>query len=177
MHHTSDAEALSRSQYNEPATAGQRWELLSLSWYSSVPEAGAHLTLSRVSAPRAGGGSSLCSRVWLASRRKTAGPRSAWRVASGNGSVVRIRRAEIGPRRKSKRSGLHLGTSFENQGFGVLVAPSGPQDTGSATCGGDTGDAGRFGPFELVEILSQNRLVQEQSRECIHQDATQMDVA
>jgi len=37
MHHTSDAEALSRSQYNEPATAGQRWELLSLSWYSSVP--------------------------------------------------------------------------------------------------------------------------------------------
>ena len=58
-----------------------------------------------------------------------------------------------------------------------MVALNGPQDTGSATSGGHTGDAGRFGLLELVVILLQDRLVQEQSRERIHQNATQMNVA
>jgi len=88
MHRASDTERLNRSQRHVPAVAWQRRVLLSLSWYSSVPfgrltarpGAGAHLTLSRVSAPRAGGGPCSRARVWLASRRQSAGPRSAWRV-------------------------------------------------------------------------------------------------
>ena len=109
-------------------------------------EAGAHLTLSRVSVPQTGGGSSSNARVWLASRSETAGPRSAWRVAIGNDSVVGIKRAEIDPRRKSKQS-LHVVTSPGNQGLGVLVAHSGPQDTVSTTCRGHAGDARRLGLF------------------------------
>jgi len=95
MYRTSNTEHLNRSKCNLPAATLQQRALLSLSWYSSVPEAGAHLTLSRVSAPRPGGGPSSRARVWLSSRRQSAGPRSAWRVAPGNGSGVRVTRAEI----------------------------------------------------------------------------------
>jgi len=95
MYRTGDTEFPNRDKCNLPAVALQRRALLSLSWYSSVPEAGAHLTLSRVSAPRAGGGPSLLARVWLASRRTSAGPRSAWRIAPGYDSGVRVTRAEL----------------------------------------------------------------------------------
>jgi len=86
MSRTSDTERLNRGRHSLPAT--KQRALLSLSWYSSVPEAGAHQTLSRVSAPRNGGGPGFWSRVWIASRRKPADPRSAWRTAHGNSSVV-----------------------------------------------------------------------------------------
>jgi len=100
MYRTGNTEHLNRSKCNLPAAVLQRRALLSLSWYSSVPAAGAHLTLSRVSAPRAGGGPSLSARVWLASRGQSAGPRSAWRVAPGNGSGFRVTRAELPATRK-----------------------------------------------------------------------------
>ena len=146
MQRTNNAKQENGSKDNESATVEQRRALLSLSWYSSVLKAGAHLTLSRVSVPQTRGGSSSRTRVWLASRSETAGPRSAWRVAFGNDSVVGIKRAEMNPRHKSKNS-LHLDTSLENQGLGILVAHSGAQDTGGTTSRGHTGDAYRLGTF------------------------------
>jgi len=95
MYHTGETEHLNRGQCNLPATEEQQRALLSLSWYSSVPRAGAHLTLSRVSVPRSGGGPSFLTRVWIASRRLSADPRTVWRDADGNSSVINITRAEI----------------------------------------------------------------------------------
>jgi len=112
MYQLGDTEHLNRSRYSLPAIATRWGALLSLSWYSSVPfgwgprlssvealttkpKAGAHLTLSRVSAPRYGGGPSFRARVWLASRRWPAGPLPAWRAAYGNGSRIRALQSEI----------------------------------------------------------------------------------
>jgi len=64
------------------ATAKRQTGQGSLSWYSSVPEAGTHLTLSRQSAPKSMGWGwlSFGTRVWLASWRKTTGPGLCQRV-------------------------------------------------------------------------------------------------
>jgi len=82
MSRTSDTEQLNTARRSLSAT--KRRALLSLSWYSSVPQAEAHLTLSRVSVPRNGGGPGFQSRVWVASRRLSADPRSAWHSAHGS---------------------------------------------------------------------------------------------
>ena len=150
MHHTRDPRQPNRSQCHEPATAEKRGALLSLSWYSSVPRQ--RLTLRypgfQRHGPRAvqafGRGS------WVASRRQTAGPRSAWRSATGNDSVVRVTGVEMSPRRNWSECGLQSGTSFQDQGGWALVAQGGPQDAHRATGGGDPSDAVRFRLFELV---------------------------
>jgi hypothetical protein len=126
---------------------------------TTKPEAGAHLTLSRVSAPRVGGGPSSFTRVWLASRRIAAGPRSAWRVVQGNGSEVKITSAELSPRHTSHSGCLHGSPFLENQCFGLLVTQCGPQDTSGAAGRGHACDSGRLGFLELVGILPQDRLV------------------
>jgi len=175
MYRTDDTEILNRSKYNLPAVALQRRALLSLSWYSSVPKAGAHLTLSRVSAPRAGGGPSSIARVWLASRRKSADPRSAWRIAPGNRSGIRVTGAELTRDAKGKR--LHLGSFLENEGLGTPIAQHSPQDAHSTACGGHAGNPSRFGDFELVAVIAQGRLVEDQGGQSIHQSAAKIDVA
>ena len=67
-----------QQQYNRvpKATAGKQGAQWSLSWYSSVPEAGTHLTLSRQTAPKSMGRGWFSSRtrVWIASWRNTTGP-------------------------------------------------------------------------------------------------------
>jgi len=90
MHRIDETEAMNRNLYITPAIAEGQGALLSLSWYTSVPEAETHLTLSRASGPQTEGGPSFMARVWLASRRNPAGPRSAWRAAAGNESSFRF---------------------------------------------------------------------------------------
>src|SRR5512143_3603083 len=149
MHHTRDPRQPNRGQGHEPATAEKQGALLSLSWYSSVPKAAAHLTLSRVSAPRAEGGPSFLARAWVASRSSTAGPRSAWRKAAGNDSVVQVTDVELSPRRNWGECHLQSGTSFPDQGGRALVAQGGPQDAQRTPGGCHTGDTAGFRLFEL----------------------------
>jgi len=175
MNRTSDTGQLNRARHGVPTT--KRRALLSLSWYSSVPEAGAHLTLSRVSVPRNGGGPGFRSRVWVASRRQPAGPRSAWHAAHGSGSVIKLTRADVGPRRESRRCGLHLGTSLENQSARLLVALHGPQDTHRSPGGGHASDAGVLGVVELVEVVMQSGLMPDQRHDGVHYCSAQIDVA
>ena len=81
------------------------------------------------------------------------------------------------PRREMKGNDLHRSTSFENQGPGLLVTQSGPQDTGGTPRSGYTGDAGWLGLGELMIVASQDWLVQTQGIEGIHQGPAQVDVA
>ena len=173
MYRTGDTELLNSNEGNLPAVGLERRALLSLSWYSSVPEAGAHQTLSRVSAPRNGGGPGFSSRVWIASRRQSADPRSAWHTAHGNGSVVRFTRADVGPRRESYGCGLHLGTSLEHQGSRMLIALHSPQDPHGPAGSGHASDSGMLGTVEFFEVLVQDRLMSNQRDDSCHQGPTQ----
>jgi hypothetical protein len=160
MYRTNDTESLTGSKYNLPASALEGRALLSLSWYSSVPKAGAHLTLSRVSAPRAGGGPSSMTRVWLASRRQSADPRPAWRIAPGNDSETRVTRAEL--TRDAKEKGLHFGSFLENESLGASISQYSPQNAHGAAGGGHPGNASMLGDFEFVAVIAQDGLVENQ---------------
>ena len=66
MNRTGKTERLNTAKFNRSASVETQRAMLSLSWYASVPVAAAHLTLSRVSAPRVEGGPRLWARVWVA---------------------------------------------------------------------------------------------------------------
>jgi hypothetical protein len=174
MSRTSDTERLNRARHSLPAT--RRRALLSLSWYSSVPGAEAHQTLSRVSVPRKGGSPGFRLSGWLASRSSPAAFRSAWHAAHGSRSVVGLTRADVGPRRESRPCGLHFGTSLEHQGSRMLVALHGPQDTHGPAFGGHASDASVLGAVEFAEVVSQNGLMPNQGHDGRHQDPPQIEI-
>jgi hypothetical protein len=169
MHHTRDLRQSNRSQWYVPTAAEKRRALLSLSWYSSVPEAGAHLTLSRVSTLRAKGGPSFRARAWVASRSQTAGPRLAWRIATDHDSGVRVTGVKMSPRRNRSECDLQGGTSFQTQRRRALVAQGGPQNAQCATGRRDAGHTVWFRLFELGVIGTQDGLMQNKCGQRAHQ--------
>jgi hypothetical protein len=161
------------------ATAKRQARQGNLSWYSSVPGAGTHLTLSRQSAPKSmvRGWLSLRTRVWLASWRETTGPGLRPRVWAQDEVVASGDNRVFGPRRSWGWFKPSHGFTSQNKGIGPLVAQGSPENANRAPDRGDTGDAHGLGLLETVVVSPQGRLMQDQAIKQIVEGAAQINVA